>query len=600
MFVQLTTSGTGGAYEFALLFQPGDMDLFYVPSNQQAPPAPLGGSLGRTQNGGGRVTISNPGTASFQQFEVAPIGFRADGVATADCGVTEGGGIACQRPLGPGKTAVVRFSGAVPDSSSAYLLATSAGDTGLAYVPYGDACPDSAASSTRLRSEASIVRAHIAVMSRNRAAKRFLAPLRRKLAALEKQIAAAQRGLLRCEQTGRKAAAASACDAKMLSVGHASGREAGLRDVLPTERRVAAKVKALRSLPASTQKKLAAAKAQAQARDGGVARLRRGAGPGLERSQPVDEARSYSAAIVPSSSVMSCSAPGMTTTSASGFRSPPRLHACRAPVTTVALRRGRAAPGRGRRRRSARGRSPSPRSRGASPRRRASSAGARDAEPVLVQRGHEIGAQRLLVNGTIVDGVLEAAAEIERPRRPRRPRSPPAGAGAPSRTSSAADGVTPVEATPTTKATRFDCDAASGAIHPPCEKPHMPTRGTSIASRTASASSTWSWKRPREASPVDSPSPRRSNETTPIPAGGRTSWRCRYSRKSRVPSPAPCSATSAVSPPGEYVAASEIPSRITRKSCTCLLSLHHHISPVGEMGAARPFFVRRGRNGQCL
>ena len=99
-------------------------------------------------------------------------------------------------------------------------------------------------------------------MSRNRAAKRFLAPLRRKLAALEKQIAAAQRGLLSCEQTGRKAAAASACDAKMLSVGHASGREAGLRDVLPTERRVAAKVKALRGLPTSTQKKLAAAKAK--------------------------------------------------------------------------------------------------------------------------------------------------------------------------------------------------------------------------------------------------------------------------------------------------------------------------------------------------
>ena len=262
VFVQLTTSGSGGAYEIALLFQPGDTDLFYIPSNQQAPPSPLGGSLGRTQNGGGRVTISNPGTASFQQFEVAPIGFRADGVATADCGVTEGGGIACQRPLGPGKTAVVRFGGAVPDSSSAYLLATSAGDTGLAYVPYGDPCPDSAASSARVRSEASIVRAHLAVLSHTRAAKPFLAPLRRKLAALEKQIAAARRGLLRCVQTGRKVAAASACDAKMLSVGHASGREAGLRDVLPTERRVAAKVKALRGLPPSTQKKLAAAKAK--------------------------------------------------------------------------------------------------------------------------------------------------------------------------------------------------------------------------------------------------------------------------------------------------------------------------------------------------
>jgi hypothetical protein len=262
VFVQLTTSGAGGAYEFAPVFQPGDTDLFQIPSNQQAPPAPLGGSLGRTGNGAGRVTISNPGRASFQQFEVAPIGFRVSGVATTDCGVTEGGGIACQRPLGPGKTAVVRFSGAVEDSSSAYLLATSASETGLAYVPYGEACPDSVAASIRVRSEASVVRAHLAVLLHTRAAKRFLAPLRRKLAALEKQITATQHGLLRCEQTGRKVAAASACDAKILAVGHASGREAGLRDALPTERRVAGKVKALRSLPASTQKKLAAAKAK--------------------------------------------------------------------------------------------------------------------------------------------------------------------------------------------------------------------------------------------------------------------------------------------------------------------------------------------------
>ena len=160
-----------------------------------------------------------------------------------------------------GKTVVVRFRGPVTDSSSAYLLATNATDTGLAYVEYGDPCPDSAVSLARVRSEASIVRAHLAGMLRTRAAKRFLAPLRRKLAALEKQIAAAQRSVAKCEQTGRKVAAASACDSKMLSVGRARGLEAGLRDVLPTERRVAARVKALRSLPASTQKKLAAAKA---------------------------------------------------------------------------------------------------------------------------------------------------------------------------------------------------------------------------------------------------------------------------------------------------------------------------------------------------
>jgi len=261
VFVQLTTSGDGGAYEFALLFQPGDTNLFYVPSNQKAPPVPLGGSLGRTSNGGGRVTVANPGSASFQQLEIAPIGFRASAVATPDCGVTGGGGIACQRPLGPGKTAVIRFTADVSDTSSAYLFAGNGGGTGAAYVQYGGPCPDVVASVTRLHSEAAVVRSHLAVMSRSRAAKPLLAGLRAKVVSLEKKVKAAQRAYLKCTRSGRKAAAAAACDAKLMSVGRANGRVAGLREVLPTERRIAARVNALRSLPADTQKKLAAAKA---------------------------------------------------------------------------------------------------------------------------------------------------------------------------------------------------------------------------------------------------------------------------------------------------------------------------------------------------
>jgi len=77
---------------------------------------------------------------------------------------------------------------------------------------------------------------------------------------------------------------------------------------------------------------------------------------------------------------------------------------------------------------------------------------------------------------------------------------------------------------------------------------------------TARASSTCTGNRPAEISPVDAPSPRRSNVTTPIPAGGRSSWRWRYAGLHPVPSLAPCSATTAVSPAGEYIAASTAPS----------------------------------------
>jgi hypothetical protein len=111
VFVQLGVSGAGGSYDFALLFQPGDMNLFNVPSNQTAAPVPLGGSLGMTSATAGRVTIHNPNeTQSFQRVEVAPVGFRVTNVLSPNCGITEGGGIVCQNTLAPGGARIIRFA----------------------------------------------------------------------------------------------------------------------------------------------------------------------------------------------------------------------------------------------------------------------------------------------------------------------------------------------------------------------------------------------------------------------------------------------------------------------------------------------------------
>ncbi len=150
VFVQLTTSGSGGAYELGFLLSPGDTNLLYIPSNERAPPVPLGGSIGRTSNGGGRVTIRNPGSASFQQLEVAPIGFRVAGVSTADCGRDRGRGHRVPAAARPARsTAVIHFSAALPEIGSAYLFATGT-DTGIAYVEPGEACPDMVAALERL------------------------------------------------------------------------------------------------------------------------------------------------------------------------------------------------------------------------------------------------------------------------------------------------------------------------------------------------------------------------------------------------------------------------------------------------------------------
>jgi hypothetical protein len=262
VFVQLKTSGSDGAYEFALLFSPGDTNLLYVPSNQTAPPAPLGGEIGKTSAEGGRVLIQNPNSgASFQQFEIKPIGLPFTSVRTPDCALTEGGAIACQGSLRPGRTLAVKF-GMDPDSDAPPVFLIAHGNaTGLAYIPPGDPCEDFHDVVTRLRAEAAVVRSHLAALARVPQARRFLAPLRRKLTTLSKQIQAALNRSGNCAAGDvRKTAAAAACDSQERALQRAKGTVAGLTAVLPTERRAAAKVKKLRAVPGKTRKEIAAAK----------------------------------------------------------------------------------------------------------------------------------------------------------------------------------------------------------------------------------------------------------------------------------------------------------------------------------------------------
>jgi hypothetical protein len=263
VFVQLLVAGGGGSYDFAVLFSPGDpeSDLLYIPSTERAAPVPIGGSLGFTSAGTARVTIANASsTRSFQRLEVAPIGFQARAVASPDCGITEGGGIACQRNLGPRRTAVLRFTPDSRPSAASAVLSAYGSDIGFGFVQAGSPCPDLIAAVAQTRSEASIVRAHLALLARVANARRYLRPLRRKLAVLDRQVAAEQRNYVNCSAGTRKTAAGSACDADALRVANAAGRAAGLRAVLPTDRLIAVKVKQLRAFSRTTQKKLTAAK----------------------------------------------------------------------------------------------------------------------------------------------------------------------------------------------------------------------------------------------------------------------------------------------------------------------------------------------------
>jgi hypothetical protein len=263
VFVQLTTSGSAGSYDFALLFTPGDPNLIYVPSNQQAAPVPLGGSLGMTSPTAGRVTILNgsSSSSSFQQLEVEPVGFRVASVQTQNCSVTEGGGIACQRTLGPYEGAVIRFvASPFSGAPSAVLVAHGAG-IGFIYVQAGDACPDRAAQLARIQVQIPLVKSQIALAERQltraerslgsskpfakaaaqiRSARSALGTLRQRLTALRRTAGGRERKLKSCESGGaRKAAASGTCDDEQLAAARADGTVVGLATALSVERRVA-------------------------------------------------------------------------------------------------------------------------------------------------------------------------------------------------------------------------------------------------------------------------------------------------------------------------------------------------------------------------
>jgi len=261
VFVQLTTAGAGGSYDFALLFSPGDTNLFYVPSNQKAPPVLIGGSLGMTSATEGRVTILNASESTFQQLEVAPIGFRVANVKTQDCGVTEGGGIACQGTLRPHESAVIQFVASPFSGTPSAVLLALGGETGFIYVQAGDACPDLSGQLARIQAQIAPVKSQIALAERQltgaqhslgssqafakataqiRSARSALRPLRQRLTALRRAVRGREGKLRSCEGGGAlKVAATGTCDDESKAAGRAGGTVVALLTALSVERRVA-------------------------------------------------------------------------------------------------------------------------------------------------------------------------------------------------------------------------------------------------------------------------------------------------------------------------------------------------------------------------
>ena len=310
VFVQLTTSGGGNAYDFAFLFAPGDTSPLYVPSHETAPPVTIGGSLGMTSATTGRVTIRNLSQTTLQGLEVAPIGFSVTSVATRDCGLTEGGGIACNHPLDSGQTAAIRFATtSVSGPASAYLLGDRNGATAaVAFVEAGNACPDLEATVAGAQAQMKALQGEIAKLNRRlqglgrpvpaRAVKpmrQAVARIARRVVNVRKALHAAQAELRACDQGQRKAAAAAACDTQLKAAAQAAGKADGLKDALAGERRVArtarpliltlksagpqpggkkalANLTALTVLPGKTAHALSAARAAAKRTDSALTR----------------------------------------------------------------------------------------------------------------------------------------------------------------------------------------------------------------------------------------------------------------------------------------------------------------------------------------
>jgi len=253
----------------------------------------------------GRVTIRNLSQTTLQRMEVAPIGFSVTSVATRDCGLTEGGGIACNRPLDSGQTAAIRFATTgVSGAASAYLVGDAGGTTAaVAFVEAGNACPDLEATVAGAQAEMKALQGEIAKLNRRlqrlgravparavKPMKQAVARIARRIVNLRKALHGAQTGLRACNQGQRKAAAAAACDTQWKASAQAAGKADGLKDALTGERRVArsarpliltlkkigpqpggkkalANLTALTVLPGKTARAFSAAKAAAKRTD---------------------------------------------------------------------------------------------------------------------------------------------------------------------------------------------------------------------------------------------------------------------------------------------------------------------------------------------
>jgi hypothetical protein len=297
VFVNFGASGTGGGYEFALLFTPDDPDPHFTPSTQGPPPARLGGSFGKTSSTTVRVTIQNPSTErAFEELEMVPIGFRITGVksvssggskrAAEDCSVGLGGTVTCKRKLRLGDMVVAvltvdPFTG----NPGLYVLAHNPFTTAFILVPLGDPCADLRAKIAQLQAEAKALKSQISntekeVKEAERAlhrgkiylrgtllpgenqrnaankveeaekrvndAKSSVKKLKQRLDDLEEEIRARQRHLQDCEEEGQrgKTTAAAACDPEGKAAAKAEGKVDGLSEALPVERRIAASAKA--------------------------------------------------------------------------------------------------------------------------------------------------------------------------------------------------------------------------------------------------------------------------------------------------------------------------------------------------------------------
>ena len=268
VFVNLEFATTGGVpahnYEIALLFQPGDTNLLFVPASERSAPLRLGGTFGETSVSTGRITVHNPSTLSFRPIEVAPVGFRVTGISrvaigtrniTPDCGITEGGGVACQGPLGPGKTATLTFSTGSFGAQPSVVLLAGDGPSAFVVAAAGNPCADIESSIAGLQAEANALQGEVAKLKRGvavragalakqiRGIRTQVAGLERRLASVRSALRKAQKQLRACLPQSQKGARVAACDPESKTAARTRGKAKGLAEALVVERSVSAKAR---------------------------------------------------------------------------------------------------------------------------------------------------------------------------------------------------------------------------------------------------------------------------------------------------------------------------------------------------------------------